>query len=349
MTSLFEMSKADKCHRIQAALEQQKALEQALAKLRVQAATDHSEAVAASLQQAETSALAVRSFLNFCIEDIPIASRPSAGSSVKAQQVFDTPELLEHILLDLPVRLLISAPLVNRTFASTCYNSQYIQRRLGLRPDPNASLTTTFYSPLEFWTFHCTINAGRSQGDSSISTKGTKYYISARFGSYARNDQWLPKLGTRVRTMLICQPPVNKIKAYLNCCCPPKERSWMGSATTRARRTTPETLRSQSGITVGDLYDAAERLAKEHALCPFAEGFQINEDGIVDVCVTFEAVVYLPETDPLVIEKRKEMEGGKTFEDDCAKGRIWRAKKDNYAAAKLSGELRDQRLIINGH
>ena len=138
MTSLFEMSKADKCHRIQAALEQQKALEQALAKLRVQAATDHSEAVAASLQQAETSALAVRSFLNFCIEDIPIASRPSAGSSVKAQQVFDTPELLEHILLDLPVRLLISAPLVNRTFASTGYNSQYIQRRLVLRPDPNA-------------------------------------------------------------------------------------------------------------------------------------------------------------------------------------------------------------------
>lgn len=77
-------------------------------------------------------------FLDACWELIPIAKRPSAQSAVLAQKLFDTPELLENVLIHLKIRDTLAAQQAGRVWRDSINGSVQLQRAMGLRFDEAA-------------------------------------------------------------------------------------------------------------------------------------------------------------------------------------------------------------------
>ncbi|TKA71458.1 hypothetical protein B0A55_07799 [Friedmanniomyces simplex] len=58
-------------------------------------------------------------------------------------------------------------------------------------------------------------------------------------------------------------------------------------------------VKSDTGITVGDLYDAMRKIQEEHRLCPHAARIEHGDDGMVSANVKFTALVQLRSDDPM--------------------------------------------------
>ena len=69
-------------------------------------------------------------------------------------------------------------------------------------------------------------------------------------------------------------------------------------------------VRSETGLTLGDLIDVAEKLAESHSSCPYARLWMHNLDtGRVDTYIRFERTVMLRFDDPLIPPLPLEHEG----------------------------------------
>lgn len=64
------------------------------------------------------------------------------------------------------------------------------------------------------------------------------------------------------------------------------------------------TVRSDSGFTVRELRDVAERLRSAHRLCPHAQAHWRDEQGFVESGMTFETLLILGDDDPRMIKER---------------------------------------------
>ena len=74
----------------------------------------------------------------------------------------------------------------------------------------------------------------------------------------------------------------------------------------RSRGYYKEYVRSETGLTVGHLLAAAEKLVEEHEFCPFAEPSLHQSDGTVKPRVTFDTVIQHQADDPVVVKRRQE-------------------------------------------
>jgi hypothetical protein len=84
--------------------------------------------------------------------------------------------------------------------------------------------------------------------------------------------------------ILICQPPVTTVKVgYVGCCCRDKRqllRSYYDKVITLD-------LDVETGVTIGDVYNAAANVVKEHRFCPLAPIEMMDDEGIVQPNVGF--------------------------------------------------------------
>ena len=111
--------------------------------------------------------------------------------------------------------------------------------------------------------------------------------------------------------MLICQPPIYDMDVYTDCCYPTAHDFREDFTETDGKHGVhhlgcrgPFTkIHSDTGLTVGDLYDMTKELQEEHRYCPSARELQLfYEDGTADVEVVFEGTVPLQADDPIIAE-----------------------------------------------
>jgi len=104
---------------------------------------------------------------------------------------------------------------------------------------------------------------------------------------FSKPSAELPRIGTRWRRMFICQPPIKEISVWDQC------RNYQGS------RNEPRVIKSESGFTIGDLYDLTKEVMAEHRFCLNAPPDFHDDEGIVRIDPTFTTKIILGDGDPI--------------------------------------------------
>lgn len=143
----------------------------------------------------------------------------------------------------------------------------------------------------------------------------------------------LPNIGSRCRSMLISQPPVRVMQVTVSCCEQQRQNGMPGQAPRRwaAKCNAPNTvttyfddeeddylddesvsqndvtasfeIKTRTGITVGDVYDAACKLREAHLLCPNATAQIHDEQGRVCPDIRFYSDVAAKSDDPYLVHQ----------------------------------------------
>jgi hypothetical protein len=143
---------------------------------------------------------------------------------------------------------------------------------------------------------------------------------------YLLPAQLLPRMGSRVRQMLITQPPLEEMTVALDCC-PIYDYGPIAFES-------PEPDRKVSragGLTIGTLYDRAEQLLDEHRFCPQAYSGLLEDDGTVKVGVRFVGKMVLQPDDPIYVKRR---ESKKKRDEEDRKYQKQSAKLEAFANAR---------------
>jgi hypothetical protein len=233
-----------------------------------------------------------------------------------AQRVFDVPELLEMVLEYTSICDILNFQQVCRSARDAIDGSPRLQRVLNLRAEPEGSHFQTPYCCFThgnlggFWCGTCLhglvldgtegsvtynlVNIG-SRYRSSVCVVGNNLTVSAGFPN---SDERLPRIGSRWRAMYICQPPIKQMTIRLACC---SHDAGIGGVLRSAKEFT---VTSESGLTIGDLYDKTKALVAEHRFCLAASTYQHDyETGLVKVDPSFSTTITLRGGDPLVQKK----------------------------------------------
>jgi hypothetical protein len=213
-----------------------------------------------------------------------------------AQKTFEIPELLEMILAPLSFVDILNSQQTSKTNYATIQESPRLQRHLGVRAEgPDSEIRTPFASAATVpnSSFACRQRACYVRAFSYQNVQ-TSTIMEAGFSVHAHQ---LPRIGSRWRSMLICQPPLHSMTVVTNCCA---KSNYVGEIEGEVG-----TITSDTGLTIGDLYDHTLALGKEHRMCGNAYGVEEHdEDGFVNVRVTFRASISpggdaLPSPSPL--------------------------------------------------
>lgn len=241
-----------------------------------------------------------------------------------AQKVFNIPELLEMILENLDMNHLLGVMCLNRQFHDAVEYSPKFQKRLSLVPQEDFHLPLNQESlPRIFMD----INNGET-GSSGYPAWNQEVVVAEFFDT-------LPRLGPRCRRMLVANPPVKEMKAFVNCC--PMRN---GGVHVEAR------VRNEKGVTMGDLLDMATQLMRRHLHCAHASWAQhSDEDGTVKVNVSFEALITLRDADPRLhvppaqAKRTRELAVGRKRREKLIKA---------FIMAKRAGRAQKVRVAVEG-
>lgn len=194
--------------------------------------------------------------------------------------VFNNLDLLEMIFQQLDVHDLIQAVQTSRTTRALLEGSKRIRKILCLEPDP------TFQGYLS-------LDASMLPKKFSMYTrKPDEFDPHATFNFWVRfeMDDPSPLLTPFIRSMLISQPPAKEFTVRLNCCGGPGNVRINAFGVRESRMTgqDPEEcpqllIKSEFGVTIGDMWDTVKRLRLEHRLCPAAYPSDHDEQGFVKV------------------------------------------------------------------
>ena len=187
-----------------------------------------------------------------------------------AETVFNIPELLERILRLFGAKELLTLHQVNKLFFHTIEGSLALQQQMGQVADTKRGYRLLVPSALPNVQFH---TLGEFH---PYFRKTTAELNKVDFKATLRTPFTIPKLGARSRRVLICQPPVVEMKIYAACCTYARIHLHAPDEGTPA-----EVLRVETGITCGDMINAAARVAEEHKLCPLAHAHMHDAEGFV--------------------------------------------------------------------
>ena len=274
------------------------------------------------------------------------------GDSTTAIRVFDIPELLELILENLDVLDLLSFYRCNRSIRDAIDASSKLQQQLSLRAAPadsrlrlplrNFSRFSSgiprdderglFATPIVQIGFSSYEHIGRGFPHSNLGQEMPEKEdrtaeIHALF--HLRPSQALPRVGSRIRQMLITQPPINQMIVSTDCC-----PSYDYSISSEPRPLFPM-VENLNGVTVGDLYDCTEKLLNEHRLCTSAHSALLDDDGNVQVGVSFVGMKNLYDDDPIYTDWKRQQ---RSIERKDRKRQRRAAKFEAYCNAKRNGE-----------
>ena len=262
-------------------------------------------------------------------------------NSAIACRVFAIPELLEMILEHVKIPDLLNFYQCSVSIRDSIEASSKLQTQLSLRPAPLKSHLTlpvrnmTKFLPGDAFNdrhfqigFSSTEQFSRRRPsrrhENRNETKERTVEIHASF--HLLPAQFLPHIGSRIRQMLITQPPLEEMTVALDCC-PIYD---YGPPTFDSPK--PERKISRAGgLTVGALYDRAEELLDEHRFCPHAYSGLLEDDGTVRVGVRFVGKIALQPDDPIYLKHR---ESKKRREEEDRKYQKQSAKLEAFANAR---------------
>ena len=210
----------------------------------------------------------------------PFDAPASQGLSTRAQDIFDTPDLLEHILSFLEADQLFIARKVSHNTTEVTAGSPKLQRMLHL---PDLYSFFRCFPRNKFPSFHNLTTFG----DGPTTRLPHAYFHDLRGPN-------LPVTGSPYRRMLICQPPVNTIDISVDGCTSEADgrRSIAGLACK---------IFLEGGLSVGDFYSVTHQLQSVHKYCDWASSHELNANGSVYVGVDSETVIRLRPDDPMFV------------------------------------------------
>lgn len=274
-------------------LEQQEILEQALQVLdpgRKHSISEDEKIAAFKAVNSRTTSL--NHFLRRQYGLLPVTARPPPTDPIYAVQVFQTPELIEQVLLYLGPQSVCQAAQACRAMADALSISSKLKRKLSIIADTDCFTHSVFdnYDPSDL---HCRLQHQMSIYASALpATPGT--YGEMLFRFTPRN---LPRLGVRPRSVFICQPPITEIHAYIDSCdCAVYDNY--------GKRNPCSTIQDSDGITYGHLVDEARKLRKDHFRRPVYAGQGRSLDDESFPSLTFAARVPLQADHPLLCTPR---------------------------------------------
>lgn len=284
----------------------------------------------------------IKTFLDACLDSFPSSMRPTPLSHIKAQQVFGTAELLEGILLHLTPRQLLDAIRVNHATLQIFKDSPKLLDMLHLRrhidgflrnnvsggfPGISIQLDSTLASSslrsIDEFTFNqvpVTVEFDRASNlaigarcrsmqilqPPVVHMKATVSCCSFNYNSNRgdRFDEWG---GAGFRTIDIPSPrPNNWDRAAEG-----QEEEEGGEDSIPKESTVGDDVARTleiycaTGLTIGHIYDAAQKIRQAHLHCPHASVALHAADGTVKPEIIFAAVLTLKHDDPYLIKKDK--------------------------------------------
>lgn len=261
------------------------------------------EDLARSISQMQASVQHIDTLLREVIGEESYTAQCPAHATGLAQQVFDVPELLEMILVNLSIEELLAAQFINRQFRDAVNSSTKLQRKLSLLPHTSKD----FYAPFEenvapgFY-FYSRASQEDLLTDLQVLREpiGTERWPEAM---QAKFDPELPKIGDRCRRMLVFQPPIKEVRVLTTCCA-----RWSARHTDIQMKDS-DIVRNEDGITVGDLLDAASALKEHHSQCVWADSeLHDPETGVVEVQTVFETAYPMRRDDPIITARIESMQ-----------------------------------------
>ncbi|KAM3417555.1 hypothetical protein BST61_g5792 [Cercospora zeina] len=253
-------------------------------------------------------AAVVDQFVSRLWSTFPTQYRFSEKSAAKAQQVFNTPELLENILSNLPAQDLLMAQQTNTAFLDTINDSSVLKKLLGLEPDPTAA----FYSPFEV--NEASMQRFRATADLLLLPRYTEHHVtfddteemfrglylythrvesppeksvSNELFITVQADTFRLRVGSRCLQMLICQPPVKQATIQYR-----SKKSRMRLPGPAIHSSTPPLKVKGEGLTVGDI------------LIPWKEGTGEHDAIYHGPFREINMKVQLDDDDPIMHQRR---------------------------------------------
>lgn len=281
----------------------------------------------------------------------PLLARPTVISGKTAMRIFNISELAEAIFCHLPFLDLIRAAQVNKTFANTIDTSPKTQLTLGLLANP-ASFWTSVTPAFEVHRIDKIMNAqglhmdilppglfGHQDASSACVHIYLDIYLEQAIG------RTLPPAASRGRSMLICQPPIREMGAIPKCC-GNIAGVGQGMLVPGLRFPKPKAIKmsSETGLTLGDLVDAAQKISQEHRSCPYAlSGMHNPDSGFVRAVISFYGKLALQANDPVLLRlsggsglstpDQEEVDSGNLAEEQAE------LEMTEFIKAKQEGEL----------
>ena len=182
--------------------------------------------------------------------------------AIAAQKAFDVVEILENIMLNLSARSLLRAMCAQRCFRDTVLGSLPLRRCLRLEPA----------APGTYYRASCHVHKPLNRKVSDTGMPSGWITEEKRRPRRIVMSAWIDtsrlakgQLGSRLRAMLFCSPPVHKLDAFIN--------FWTSSGHEgRDGRHMAIVPKHPNGHTIGELIDLATEWSKE----PYRQGFIIS-------------------------------------------------------------------------
>lgn len=300
------------------------------------------------LKAARLDAEGPQRFLDQCDGLIPASALPTEASTLKAEEVFGTPELVENILQFLAPREMLVAQRTSRTMNATILTSPKLQRLLYLRPDSTAYFSTAFKRQTR-QSFHVdaheTVTYDKHLGKLRSKGSGREAIISFAVTSSRATPLGTPtySAGSRIRSMLVCQPPIKCMTASPSCCQHSRETD----------EASEEELSSSTGLTCGDVVDFVMRMQAAHKVCAFEDPYSLDDEGFVRPTIYFSGTLTLHEQDPLALtwqkQRERDLQRLRTEDEDYDSDELYdedgldeRGRRmqdlEDYTEAKIDGE-----------
>ncbi|KAK5677551.1 hypothetical protein LTS10_010123 [Elasticomyces elasticus] len=209
-----------------------------------------------------------------------VATTNCTSEAVSA--VFAVPELLESILLHLPMSDLFRSEDTCRIFRDTIAASPALRQRLFRESNVGMQYRTPGYlGPCDLGRrqhgYQIHMANGLEEPLAAVSFIGFAYFV-ARFITV---DGTLPKLRDRVMDMFVSQPPVTMLYWAL-ARCDTREHDVLLAEGGRAAR-----IERAEGLRIRDLYDLAALLFHGHRSCPQADRDLHDWNGNIDNRASF--------------------------------------------------------------
>lgn len=242
----------------------------------------------------------------------PLVTHPTQQSPTKALQVLYVPELAEMILRHLTTKELFSAAQANKAMSTAIASSAKLLSSFDLQPKLVCFWSSNFdpwdtrhYSEDDFPMFCCHIARRCRYDHANRATAPNEVMVTAYF-SESKKPVWplryhAHQIGSRGRSMLICQPPLLEMEISTRCRSSRCSPIGLGheNMEARSRWSAIAPLKSSTGLTVGDLLEAGAKIEQEHRFCPCVQNGNENPvTGGNKVYVKFSGVLKLRDDDP---------------------------------------------------
>ena len=333
------LSEADKAALVRRVLHEHSRLDSAIRVL-----SDYRKAEASAT--ARQSINGIRDFFSAFLATPFYTEQHAPGASRRPHRIFQATDLVEYMLSFVAVADLFTLRQVNRTLRNAIDLSEILQYRTSRSTNLDGFYKTPFEpgsecSKLTGFTVEALFSCNTAMLGIEKPPGHFAVVLEVRFDpKYSKAP--VPNTYYPYGAMFLAQPPPTEIDVFPNCCSRGTYSSTYAShhqdplnASMALGRLQPVgKVVSTTGLTVGHLYDAIERIREEHRICPHAtEIANHDEDGNYWPDISFGCLLKVRADDPILSPRIAAGVMSRT-PPPAPNWRIW-----DYIDAKQKGEV----------